>query len=87
MADIRFYKTTALPASPVPNSVYFVKPTIASELAALYITDINGVPKPLVNNVTDLSDPNDVDTPTTLAVSNAITEATEWQTTDEFFDA
>jgi len=82
MADINFYKVTALPANPTPNSVYAVKGTIAATITELYITDINGNPKPIINKVQDINSPNQVDVPTTQAVFDAV----EWQTTDQFFD-
>lgn len=90
MANINFHKVTTMPSTPEANSVYFAKPTISSELAEVYITDINGDAKPIISSVNDLTNPNTIDVPTTLAVKNAVDNAVlEAETLlydDEVFD-
>jgi len=44
MAQIKFYKLTALPSSPEPNSVYFIQDGSTFDL---YVTDLSGVAVPL----------------------------------------
>jgi hypothetical protein len=51
MAQIKFYKLTALPVNPQPNSLYIIKD--GSEFD-LYVTDVDGVPYPM-----DISIPDD----------------------------
>ena len=46
MAEVKSYKVIALPQRPTPDSIYWVKASVASEVEG-YITDRQGVPYPL----------------------------------------
>ena len=46
MAEVKSYKVKTLPSNPTPNSIYWVKASLNSEVSG-YITDLQGVPYPL----------------------------------------
>lgn len=48
MQEVKHYKVKVLPTNPRPNSVYYVKNT-GDEDVTTFITDLNGVPVPLVD--------------------------------------
>ena len=48
MQEVKHYKVKVLPINPRPNSVYYVKNT-GDEDVTTYITDLNGIPVPLLD--------------------------------------
>lgn len=50
MVDVRFERVVALPAYPATNTLYFVKPAGAANIA-LYVTGNDGVPHQVATNV------------------------------------
>lgn len=50
MQEVKHYKVKALPNSPKPNAVYYVKNTVDTDVKT-YITDLNGVPIPLLDQI------------------------------------
>lgn len=49
-SEVKHYKVINLPVSPKPNSVYYVKSSPDSDVVT-YITDLNGVPVPLKDDL------------------------------------
>jgi hypothetical protein len=49
-SEVKHYKVVELPQYPRPNTVYYVKETPDSDVKT-YITDLNGVPVPLNDEV------------------------------------
>lgn len=50
MQEVKHYKVKVLPINPRPNSVYYVKNT-GEEDVTTYITDLDGVPVPLIDQI------------------------------------
>lgn len=68
MQEVKHYKVKVLPTNPRPNSVYYVK-DIGETDVTTFITDLNGIPVPLIDNTgTAVGDKNYVHTQ--LAASN-----------------
>ena len=48
-ADIKFFKETALPATPVANAVYFIAPAGSPTLVEVFVTSSTGVARNVIN--------------------------------------
>lgn len=49
-SEVKHYKVIELPARPRPNTVYYVKDSSETDVKT-YITDLNGVPVPLNDEI------------------------------------
>lgn len=52
-SEVKHYKVIELPERPRPNTVYYVKGSSETDVKT-YITDLNGVPVPLNDEVGDI---------------------------------
>lgn len=48
-AEIKFFKETAMPATPVANAVYFIAPAGSSTLAEVFVTSSTGVARNVIS--------------------------------------
>jgi hypothetical protein len=52
-SEVKHYKVIELPTRPRPNTVYYVKDSSETDVKT-YITDLNGVPVPLNDEIGDI---------------------------------